>query len=81
MTDISLYAIRRFIIIYIFIIFNIYISKNANIQRNPFSKLYSKPLIIQELKFNTKNINEAAQQEALLKYKQNVHDIIFRRNY
>jgi hypothetical protein len=33
-------------------------------------------MIMQELKFNSKNLNELAQQEALIKYKRNVSNVL-----
>lgn len=52
--------------------FYIQLISDANLQRDPLSKLHRKPSLSKELKFNTKNLNEAAQQEALIKYKRNV---------
>ena len=61
--------------------FYININYYANIQRNLFSKFYCTRASIQELKFNTKNLNELAQQEALIKYKRNVSSLLFRLNF
>lgn len=46
--------------------------ENANFQGDSLPELHRNPYPTQELKFNPKNLNELAQNEALIKYKRNV---------